>query len=40
MLVPFDAGGIRGELSIGGLDANILLGILPPLILATFVAYS
>jgi hypothetical protein len=40
MLVPFDAGGIRGELPVGGLDADILLGVLPPLILATLVAYS
>jgi hypothetical protein len=39
-LVPFNAGGIRGELPIGGLDADILLGVLSPFILATLVAYS
>jgi hypothetical protein len=33
-LVPFDAGGIRGELSIDGLDADILLGVPPPFVLA------
>jgi hypothetical protein len=33
-LVPFDAGGICGELSIDGLDADILLGVPPPFVLA------
>jgi hypothetical protein len=40
MLVPFDAGGILGELSTGGLDADILLGVLLPLILAALAACS
>jgi hypothetical protein len=40
ILVCFDAGGIRGELPISGLDADILLGILLPLTLVALVAYS
>jgi hypothetical protein len=30
ILESFDAGGIRGELSSGGLEVDILLGVLPP----------
>jgi hypothetical protein len=38
-LMPFDAGGIREELPIGGLDPDGLLGVLPPFVLATLIAY-
>jgi hypothetical protein len=40
IFVHFDAGGIHGELSIDGLDADILLGLLLSLTLAALVAYS
>jgi hypothetical protein len=33
-LVPFDVGGARGVLPIGGLGADAMLGVLLPLILA------
>jgi hypothetical protein len=36
--VPFDARGIHEELLIGGLDADSLVGVLPPFVLATLVA--
>jgi hypothetical protein len=38
--VPFDTGGIRGELSIGGFDVDILMGVLPPFVLAALAACS
>jgi hypothetical protein len=40
ILVPFDAGGIHKVLPIGGLDANGLLGVLSPFVLAALTAYS
>jgi hypothetical protein len=38
--VPFDIGGIRGELSTGGLDVDTLLGVPPPFVLAALAACS
>jgi hypothetical protein len=38
ILVPFDARGICGELSIGVLDTNGLLGVLPPFVLSALAA--
>jgi hypothetical protein len=40
ILVPFDAGGIRGELPIDGYDADGLLEMLPPFILAALSSCS
>jgi hypothetical protein len=40
ILVSFNAGGDRGVLPIGGLDADSLLGVLPPFVLAALVDYS
>jgi hypothetical protein len=39
ILVSFDAGGNHGELLISGLDADILLGVLPPFVLAALAAF-
>jgi hypothetical protein len=38
--VPFDAGGSRGELPMGGLDPDALLGVPPPSILAALATCS
>jgi hypothetical protein len=40
ILVSFDAGGVRGELPISGLDTNVLLDVLSPLILAALATCS
>jgi hypothetical protein len=40
ILVPFGTGGTRGELLMGVLDPDALLGVPPPLALAALVAYS
>jgi hypothetical protein len=37
---PFDTRGSHGELSMRGLDPDALLGVPPPLVLATLAAYS